>query len=241
MLTLIIIGIILYLIKPIYMVLYILFIVGTGLVIHYSDLKEADGVVSAKLVGRTRVMREELTPSGISVSSSGSIRGYWRYRNVLGHVDVEFDVVYKEGGTRRITARENSKKYKRLMDCVERTKQVAAYKPKKAEPRKVEDSVAKAPAIVEVQKNQLTQGVYAIGKDIPAGRYDFVCVWGDGSIKKSADADLKYYNFAQWIGFNKSYSTDKCIGIACADGEYLKIDGNIIVEIQKSKEIVIDL
>ena len=241
MLTLIIIGIILYLIKPIYMVLYILITVGTVVVVHYSDLKEADGVVSAKLVGRKNVMREELTPSGISVGSSGSIRGYLRYRNVLDHVDVEFDVVYKEGGTRRIIAQENSKKYKRLMECVERTKQVAAYKPKKAEPRKVEESAAKTPAIVEVQKNQLTQGVYAIGKDIPAGRYDFVCVWGDGRILKYPNNELKDYNFAEWIGFDKSYHTDTCIGIACADGEYLQINGNIIVEIRKSKEIVIDL
>ena len=82
-----------------------------------------------------------------------------------------------------------------------------------------------------------------IGKDIPPGTYDFVCIWGDGSIHKFIDETtlLGASNYFKWLGFEHDYQYRQCVGVVCKEGEYLHIDGNIIVEIQRSRPITINL
>lgn len=98
----------------------------------------------------------------------------------------------------------------------------------------------KVPAL---QKNQLPQGVYRIGEDIPAGTYDFHHVWGHGFLqlctaKETTNANTKFF---EWIGDQKTYEKLDCLHIRCEEGWYLHINGNLIVEIEKSKKVRIDL
>ena len=101
----------------------------------------------------------------------------------------------------------------------------------------------------ELNKNQLTAGNYIIGKDIPVGRFDFEVVWGKGVISKykykKADNNYNYddRNYDQAIGieigspFYKQY----LVTVVCLDGEFLRITGNVIVNIKRSKDIELDL
>lgn len=72
----------------------------------------------AVIVGKTRVMTTKSRPSGYSISSRGNVRAYWRFRNELDHIAVEFEVHYENGEVRRITANENSSLYNGLMPYV---------------------------------------------------------------------------------------------------------------------------
>ena len=85
----------------------------------------------------------------------------------------------------------------------------------------------------ERKKNQLPRGVYEIGKDIPAGTYDFHHVWGNGSLQKyiAKETILGNNNLMEWIGDKESYEHRDCINVKCVDGEYLHVDGNLVVEI----------
>ena len=92
-------------------------------------------------------------------------------------------------------------------------------------------------------KNQLPNGLYVIGKDIPAGTYDFKWIWGSGSlsriVKEETDEKSSYY--FEYMGIEEKYQTRLCINVKCDAEDQIKIDGNIIVEISKSKPVVIDL
>lgn len=102
------------------------------------------------------------------------------------------------------------------------------------------NKVQRAP---ELQKNQLPQGVHLIGKDIPAGVYDFHHVWGNGNLQlyRSEETTLGNSEFFDWIGDRYEYEKSDCINVKCEDGWYLHVDGNLSVEIAKSKKVEIDL
>ena len=101
---------------------------------------------------------------------------------------------------------------------------------------------AKEPA-PERKKNQLPRGIYEIGKDIPAGTYDFHHVWGHGSLQKyiAKETILGNNNLMEWIGDTESYEHRDCINVKCANGEYLHVDGNLVVEIKRSAPVEIDI
>lgn len=95
----------------------------------------------------------------------------------------------------------------------------------------------------ELKKNQLPQGIYKIGKDIPAGTYDFHHVWGNGRLEvyTAEETILGNLSFGEWIGNTQEYEKLDCINVECQDGWYLHVEGNIVLEIKKSKAISIDL
>lgn len=72
----------------------------------------------AVILGKTRVMTTKSRPSGYSISSRGNFRAYWRFRNEVDHIEVEFEVHYESGEVRRITANEDSSLYNGLMPYV---------------------------------------------------------------------------------------------------------------------------
>lgn len=93
----------------------------------------------------------------------------------------------------------------------------------------------------ELKKNQLPQGEYKIGVDIPAGRFDFHLEWGDGVINiydsKGKNGKLIFYEF---MGNSPVRKLD-CINVECQEGWYLFVEGNVIVNISRSKSVEIDL
>lgn len=95
----------------------------------------------------------------------------------------------------------------------------------------------------ELGKNQLPQGIYRIGEDIPEGTYDFHHVWGNGSLQLyiAEETILGNSKLFEWIGDRQEYEKLDCINVKCEAGWYLHVEGNLIVEIQKSKKVQIDL
>lgn len=79
---------------------------------------QVKNVQYAIIVGRTRVMTTKSRPSGYSISSRGNFRAYWRFRDEVDHIEVEFEVHYEDGKVRNITAHEDSALYNRLMSYV---------------------------------------------------------------------------------------------------------------------------
>lgn len=97
---------------------------------------------------------------------------------------------------------------------------------------------------VTVQKNQLPTGDYLIGRDIPAGTYDFTWVYGHGTIQKyinDKDTTLGANTYYENVGAQYDYEYRQCFHVVCTDGEVLKICGNLIVKISKSKKIELEL
>ena len=97
----------------------------------------------------------------------------------------------------------------------------------------------KAPAL---QKNQLPNGTYRIGKDIPPGIYDFHHVWGDGSLEIYSEPDDSpgFVEYSEFVD-DGDFGTPDCIHVDCKEGWELRIEGNLIVEIAKPQAVQIDL
>lgn len=95
----------------------------------------------------------------------------------------------------------------------------------------------------ELQKNQLPQGVYKVGRDIPVGVFDFHHVWGNGRIHvyKAEETILRNLTFGAYIGDTYEYEKMDCINVICENGWYVHISGNLIVSISRSKDIELDL
>lgn len=93
---------------------------------------------------------------------------------------------------------------------------------------------------VSLGKNQLPNGDYLVGRDIPVGTYDFTWVFGRGDImkfKNDHDTTLGATTYFQHVGTKYDYEYRQCLNVNCKDGELLKINGNVIVGIAKSKKV----
>ena len=97
-----------------------------------------------------------------------------------------------------------------------------------------------------LNKNDLTQGEYIIGKDIPVGVYDFFVVYGNGGKfdiakydenDKIIDGTWTFY----WVGLQETYEKKELIHIDCKEGYTVKISGNVVLKIVKSQAVRIDL
>lgn len=98
----------------------------------------------------------------------------------------------------------------------------------------------------KLNQNELTQGRYEIGKDIPVGTYDFFVVYGSGgsfticeydSNNKIAEGTYSSYR----VGLKESYENKELIHIECKEKQTIKIEGNVILKIVKSNKVKINL
>lgn len=128
----------------IFTVIFIAIII-IGLVVHASNVSEQlKNIQYAVILRRTRVMTAKSRPSGYSISSRGNFRAYWRFRNEVDHIEVEFEVHYESGEVRRITANEDSSLYNGLMPYV-------GAKPKPPIPNPAPPpQIAELPKLVEI-------------------------------------------------------------------------------------------
>lgn len=128
----------------IFAVIFIAIII-IGLVVHASNVSEQlKNIQYAVILGKTRVMTTKSRPSGYSISSRGNFRAYWRFRNEVDHIEVEFEVHYESGEVRRITANEDSSLYNGLMPYV-------GAKPKPPIPNPAPPpQIAELPKLVEI-------------------------------------------------------------------------------------------
>lgn len=208
-------------------------------------------IVSAKVVERTQFTKEECAPSGFSLGSGGG-RLYWRFRQVPSHVEVKVDVVFEDGKHQRLTLTEGSGRYNRIMAICEKRNEVPAKTLQRVQPShktlspsqpSPEKSTSKVDYI-DIKTNQLVAGVYVIGELIPEGNYDFRWIWGEGRVEKYIDSTCTYdgrTTVTAYVGNTRDYEQQVLVNVVCKAGEYLIIKGNVIVEIRKSKPVVLNL
>lgn len=150
---------------------------------------------------------------------------------------ITFSITYKGG----------KKKLVKLMSGTPECDQLLkmALDPSSADDLSVDGTTAaKEYTPVTLQKNQLPSGYYHIGKDIPAGTYDFTWIFGNGQIMKfenENDKTLGATNYFENMGAQYDYQYRQCLNVKCDDGELLHLNGNMIVSIAKSKKIELDL
>lgn len=111
------------------------------------------------------------------------------------------------------------------------------------EPQAQQNEISRSPTY-EVKKNELPQGKYLIGKDIPAGSYDFTLVWGTGGsllLSVNGETNIGSLEFYEHLGTKYEYEKIFCLNVNCSEGRYLIVQGNIAVKIAKSKPLQIDL
>ena len=208
--------------------------------IFHAIRKNDEKIVSAEVVDRTQIMREEYRHSGFSLGSRGGARMYWRVKNVPSHVEVKVNVVYENGNRGQLTLTEGSGRYNRIMAICEKRKEV----PTQVAPifEKPHDTSGLVD-YMEIQTNQLVAGVYVIGEAIPEGNYDFRWIWGSGSVYKYVDDTTNYTssNLSKWLRKSENSEDQLIVNVVCKKGEYLRVGGNLIVEIRKSKPVKIEL
>ena len=221
-------------------VLLVIALVITLLVSRAISTRD-EKIVSAEVISRTQVMTEKYQHSGFSIGMRGNPRMYWRVKQVPSHTRVEVAVVYEDGKHRQLTLTEGGLRYNRIMSICEKRKAVST----KTVPQIEESPKTSTPEVdyIDVKTNQLVAGVYVIGEAIPEGNYDLKWVWGSGSVHKYVDntTTLGASNLFQWVGNTHDYEQRVLVNVVCKSGEYLHVCGNLVVEIRKSKPVVLNL
>lgn len=103
---------------------------------------------------------------------------------------------------------------------------------------------AEGKPLIKLGKNQLPQGRYIIGKDLPEGTFDFTWVWGEGYLspyKTDENTTLGNNLYLENVGIAHEYQYRQCLHLKCAAGNMLIIGGNLVVEISRSPRLDIDL
>ena len=209
------------------------------------ELAQDNKIVSATVVNRTQMTKEVYRHSGFSVGLRGNPRFHWRVKNVPTHIEVKVDVVYEDGKHRQLTLVEGSERYNKILSiCAKRKEELATKTVSVLDSEKKQSSETKKQIeYIDIKTNQLVQGIYITGEVIPEGNYDFRWIWGSGSIHKYIDhtTTLGASNLFKWVGNTRDYEERVLMNVICKSGEYLHIDGNLIVEIRKSNPVKIDL
>lgn len=153
---------------------------------------------------------------------------------IKSDVRILFSLRFQDGSAQLIQSREGSKDSLKLLQLCEDT--ASGHVPPSA-------GFAKPH---QLGKNELPQGEYLIGRDIPAGIYDFFVVYGFGGKFDIAkyDADGKIIDGTwsfYWVGLKEEYEQRELIHVQCKEGYTIKIKGNVILKIAKAQRVTIDL
>ena len=149
---------------------------------------------------------------------------------------ITFSVTYKDGEKEIIKERSGTDRCDRLLQ-LSVDPPVGTYTEGTEKP-------SKQYTPIELQKNQLPNGSYIIGKDIPIGIFDFSWIFGSGMItkyKNDHDTTLEATTYFQHMGSQYDYEYRQCLNVECTEGERLVINGNLVVQIARSKKVEIDL
>ena len=160
---------------------------------------------------------------------------------IKSDVRILFIVKLNDGSAELIQAKEGSEASLKLLQLSEDTANgtvSAPVPPPPAQTRNVEP--------YQLKKNELPQGSYLVGRDIPAGTYDFFVVYGNGGSFDIAKYDSKgeiingtWTSF--WVGLKEDYEKRELIHISCQEGYTIKIKGSVILKIARSQSVKIDL
>ena len=202
-----------------------------------------DEIVSAVLIEQTQLYKNETFWGRIY---SGSVFGdpIAMSQSVPDGAELSFSVTYKTGRRKILKVMSGTALADRLlqlaMDSDIRRREVKQAVGKSS--KKV--SHTSEQALIQLRKNQLPQGRYIFGKDLPVGTFDFTWVWGSGSIELYGTAEnttLGNCLYSENVGNRYDYEYRQCLHVQCASGNMLIIRGNLVVEISRSPKPEIDL
>lgn len=195
-----------------------------------------DNIISVVILEQTQLYKGK-SNWGVSFGSDfGDGRVIAMDGSVPAGAEIKFSVTYKDGRKDIVTAMSGTEECTKLLQI--------AIDPPSVMPSVVETTSEKY-VPVQLQKNQLPNGRYIVGEEIPVGTYDFTWVFGNGSIHIFKDiSDTKTLGaskYFQWIGDKHDYEFRQCLNVNCENGNVIVLDGNIVVEISRSKKVEIDL
>lgn len=161
---------------------------------------------------------------------------------IKNDVRILFIARLNDGSAELIQVKEGSEASLKLLQLSEDT-QSGYVKPTPPPRQQVSSEPAKP---YQLGKNELPQGTYLIGRDIPTGTYDFFVVYGNGGCFDLAkyDENDEIVNgtwITFWIGLKEDYEKRELVHIECKEGYTIKIRGNVILKIAKSQQVKIDL
>ena len=160
---------------------------------------------------------------------------------IKSDVRILFAVRMNDGSAELIQAREGTKESLALLQLSESNTYIQTPVPQQS---KV--SVQRTVEPYNLKRNELPQGSYIIGRDIPQGTYDFFVTYGQGGKFDIAkyDSNGKIINGTwdfYWVGLKEDYDHRELVHVYCQDGYKITISGNVILKIAKSKNVQIDL
>ncbi len=195
-----------------------------------------DDIISVVILEQTQLYKAK-SNWGMSFGSDfGDGRVIAMDGSVPAGAEIKFSVTYKDGRKDIVTAMSGTEECTKLLQL--------AIDPPSVMPSMVE-TTSEEYVPVQLKKNQLPNGRYIVGEDIPVGTYDFTWVFGNGSIHIFKDITdtrtLGASKYFQWIGDKHDYEFRQCLNVNCEQGNVIVLDGNIVVEISRSKKVEIDL
>lgn len=115
---------------------------------------------------------------------------------------------------------------------------IAAEPAKAAEPALKTKAEPAAPVTAPEGSSLMETGTYAVGTDIPAGKYDFRALRGSGTLTVTADDGT--VKAAVLLGTLERQESVEYRNLICDAGDTLTIAGGLTVAVRKSRMIVID-
>ena len=202
-----------------------------------------DEIVSAVLIEQTQLYKNKTFWGRIY---SGSVFGdpIAMSQSVPDGAELSFSVTYKTGRRKILKVMSGTALADRLLqlamdpDIKRREVKQAVGKASQKVPHTSEK------ALIQLRKNQLPQGRYIFGKDLPVGTFDFTWVWGSGSVGLYGTAEnttLGNCLYSENVGNRYDYEYRQCLHVQCESGNMLTIGGNLVVEISRSPKLEIDL
>lgn len=161
---------------------------------------------------------------------------------IKSDVRLLFAVRLNDGSAQLIQTHEGSKESLKLLQLSEDMTYEAVPPPSPS----AKPSVSRPVEPYKLKKNELPQGSYVVGRDIPSGTYDFFVVYGQGGKFDIAkyDANGKIIDGTWdffWVGLKEEYEHRELIHVHCQEGYTITISGNVIIKIARSQQVQIDL
>lgn len=201
-----------------------------------------DNIVSVVLIEQTQKYKNK-TSWGLSFSSSAFGDPIAMSQSVPDGTELIFSVTYNNGKKKIMKVMSGTTLADRLLqmalDPDEKNMQAA-----RGDGESAQNNCADEKPLIKLKKNQLPQGRYIIGKELPEGTFDFTWVWGEDYLslyKTGENTTLGNNLFHENVGVAHEYQYRQCLHLQCAPGNMLIIGGNLVVEISRSPKLEIDL
>ena len=212
-------------------------------IFNRSQGENRNNITSVVLIEQTQKYKNK-TSWGLSFSNSAFGDPIVMSQTVPDGTKLTFSITYKNGRKRILKVMSGTAIADRLLQmALDPDKRDASAD--RIEGKSGQNAVsAEGKPLIKLGKNQLPQGRYIIGKDLPEGTFDFTWVWGEGFLslyKTDENTTLGNNLYLENVGIAHEYQYRQCLHLQCTAGNMLIIDGNLVVEISRSPKLKIDL